>query len=157
MHLPAQIATQLRGVYFGGNWTDVNFKDSIAGVDWQQATTKVYDLNTIATLVFHTNYYVAAVLKVLQGGPLESKDIYSFTHPPVNNEADWQQLVQKSLTEAETFAVRIEQLPPEQLWDDLTEKKYGSYYRNLHGIIEHVHYHLGQIVLIRKILNAGEK
>jgi hypothetical protein len=29
-------------------------------------------------------------------------------------------------------------------------EKYGNYYRNIHGIIEHIHYHLGQIVLIEK-------
>ncbi|MGN6163930.1 MAG: hypothetical protein ACTHOF_05245 [Flavisolibacter sp.] len=32
------------------------------------------------------------------------------------------------------------------------DEKYGTYYRNLQGIIEHTHYHLGQIVLIKKLL-----
>jgi hypothetical protein len=35
--------------------------------------------------------------------------------------------------------------------------KYGNYYRNLHGIIEHTHYHLGQIVLIKKLLKRRRK
>jgi len=30
--------------------------------------------------------------------------------------------------------------------------KYGNYFRNIVGVIEHIHYHLGQIVLIKKIL-----
>ena len=30
-------------------------------------------------------------------------------------------------------------------------EKYGNYYRNLHGVIEHAHYHLGQIALIKKM------
>ncbi len=46
----------------------------------------------------------------------------------------------------------MEQLPEHKLWEDFTDKKYGNYYRNFHGIIEHSHYHLGQIVLIKKIL-----
>lgn len=33
------------------------------------------------------------------------------------------------------------------------EEKYGSYYRNIDAMIEHSYYHLGQIVLINKILN----
>jgi hypothetical protein len=33
-----------------------------------------------------------------------------------------------------------------------SQKKYGTYYRNLMGVIEHSHYHLGQISLIRKML-----
>lgn len=34
------------------------------------------------------------------------------------------------------------------------EEKNGSYYRNFCGIIEHFYYHLGQIVVIKKILAA---
>ena len=47
-------------------------------------------------------------------------------------------------------------MPDEQLWKEFAEKKYGNYYRNLQGIIEHFHYHLGQIAFIKKIVkNEG--
>ncbi len=51
----------------------------------------------------------------------------------------------------------IAQLPEGKLWEDFADKKYGSYYRNLQGIIEHTHYHLGQIVLIKKMLRTPGK
>ena len=35
-------------------------------------------------------------------------------------------------------------------------EKYGTYYRNFHGLIEHAHYHLGQIVLIKKLVAASK-
>lgn len=54
MNVTEQIAKQLRTVYFGGNWTSVNFKETLADVTWQQATTQVYSCNTIAILVYHT-------------------------------------------------------------------------------------------------------
>lgn len=157
MNLVTQIAKHFRDVHFGGNWTSVNLKDTLSNVTWQQATTKVYDFNTIATLVFHTNYYVSAVLKVLQGGPLDAHDKYSFDHPPIQSSEDWEQMLHKFWTEAETFASLIEQLPEPQLWEVFSDPKYGNYYRNLHGIIEHTHYHLGQMVLIKKIILAAEK
>lgn len=147
-----QIAKHFRDVHFGGNWTTVNLKDTLSDVSWQQASTKVYDLNTIATLVFHTNYYVSAVLKVLEGEALDASDQLSFNAPAINSETDWQKLVDKTLMEAECFALQIERLKEEQLFEDFTDPKYGNYFRNLHGIIEHTHYHLGQIVLIKKIL-----
>lgn len=153
MSLPAQIAKHFREVYFGGNWTVSNLKEHLADVTWQQATTKVYTFNTIATLVYHIHYYVRAASKVLQGDPLEAHDQYSFDHPPVLNAEDWKSLLDSTWAEAESFAGMIEQLPEQLLLQDFTDKKYGSYYRNLHGIIEHAHYHLGQIVLIKKILN----
>jgi uncharacterized damage-inducible protein DinB len=157
MQVTAQIAKHLREIYFGGNWTSVNLKDTLAGVSWQQATTKVYSFNTIAILVYHINYYISAVLKVLEGGSLNASDKYSFNHPPIQSQQDWEKLLEKSWTEAEKFASLIEQLPESRLGENLADEKYGSYYRNLHGIIEHSHYHLGQIVLIKKILTHQDK
>ncbi|SJZ85065.1 hypothetical protein SAMN04488128_1011849 [Chitinophaga eiseniae] len=150
-----QMAKHFRDVHFGGNWTSVNLKDTLADVDWQMATTPVHQLNTIAVLVFHVNYYVSAVLKVLKGGPLQASDKYSFDLPPVTSEEDWQQLVSKTLAEAATFADAMEQLEDRQLADDFTDGKYGSWYRNLAGIIEHTHYHLGQISIIKKMIKTG--
>jgi hypothetical protein len=148
----AQLARHFREIHFGGNWTSSNLKDNLADLTWQQATTQVYTLNTIAALVFHMNYYIDAVLKVLQGEPLNAHDKYSFDHPPILSQEDWNGLLDKSWRDAENFACLIEQLPEHKLWETFLDEKYGNYYRNIHGIIEHSHYHLGQIVLIKKIL-----
>jgi hypothetical protein len=152
MNLTAQIANHLRAVYFGGNWTSVNLKEALADVTWQHATTRVDSLNTIATLVYHTNYYISAVSKVLQGAPLNAKDKYSFDHPPIRSQEDWKNLMDQTWKDVENFASLVEQLPESKLAETFVEEKYGNYYRNLHGIIEHTHYHLGQIVLIKKML-----
>jgi hypothetical protein len=152
MKLTEQIAKHFREVHFGGNWTSVNLKESLADVDWQQATTQVYSFNTIAALVYHTNYYVSAVLKVLQGEPLNASDKYSFDLPPIQSQEGWERLLNKTWEDAESFAALVEQLPESKLGETFTDEKYGTYYRNIHGIIEHTHYHLGQIVLIKKLL-----
>ncbi len=157
MNLTEQITKHFREVYFGGNWTSSNLKDNLANVTWQQATTQVYSFNTIATLVYHMNYYVSAVLKVLQGETLNAHDKYSFDHSPILSQQDWEKLLDKTWTDTENFASLIEQLPESKLWENLSGEKYGNYYRNIHGIIEHAHYHLGQIVLIKKILLQTDK
>jgi uncharacterized damage-inducible protein DinB len=153
MNLPFQIAKHFREVYFGGNWTSSNLKDNLADVDWQQATTQVYSLNTIATLVFHINYYVTAILKVLQGELLDAHDKYSFTHPPISSQLAWEEMLDKTWADAKKLADLIEKLSESKLWETMADEKYGNYYRNFHGIIEHTHYHLGQIVSIKKILS----
>jgi hypothetical protein len=53
---------------------------------------------------------------------------------------------------AEKLEVLIETMPEEKLYQNFEEEKYGNYYRNLTGMIEHTHYHLGQIVLIKKMV-----
>jgi uncharacterized damage-inducible protein DinB len=156
-NLTGQIAKHFREIYFGGNWTSSNLKDHLAGVTWQQAATQVYSFNTIATLVFHMNYYVSAVLKVLQGKPLDASDKYSFDHAPIVSQEDWEKLLDKTWSDAENFASLVEELPESKLWEDFSDEKYGNYYRNIHGIIEHNHYHLGQIVLIKKMLLQADK
>ncbi|BAV07856.1 hypothetical protein SAMN05421788_103202 [Filimonas lacunae] len=153
MTIIQQIAKHFRDVHFGGNWTTVNVKDTLTTVNWQQATTKVYELNTIAALVYHINYYVNPVLKVLQGEVLVASDKFSFDVPPITSEEEWLSLVTKALTEAELFAQQLEKLDETKLFEDFTDVKYGNYCRNLMGIIEHTHYHLGQIVVIKKILS----
>ncbi len=153
MNTSKQIAKHIREIHFGGNWTCVNLKDTLSGITWQQATTPVHTLNTIAKLLYHINYYVGTIIKVLQGGPLDAHDKYSFDCPPIQSQQDWDNLLNKVWADADTLAQLVEQLPDEKLWEDFTDKKYGSYYRNLHGMTEHSHYHLGQIAVIKKILS----
>jgi len=151
-NLSNQIAKHFKQVFFGGNWTSVDFATTLKDVDWKMATTKVKDLNTIARLVFHVDYYIDVTLKVLQGGPLDAHDKFSFDCPEINNETDWQHLKNKLFSDAELYVSLIEQLPESKLSEVFCLEKYGNYYRNIHGLIEHCHYHLGQIVLIKKFI-----
>lgn len=75
---------------------------------------------------------------------------YSFDCPPIRSQEDWERLLDKTWTDAEDFASLIEQLPEPKLWENFSDGKYGNYYRNIQGVTEYVHYHLGQIVLIKK-------
>ena len=156
MNTPKQIAKHFREVHFGGNWTFVNLKDTLSDVTWLEATTKYQDFNTIATLLFHINYYVNPVAKVLQGEPLNASDKFSFDCPRITSQGEWENLVQKALDEAERFALEIEKFDESKLFEVFSEEKYGNYFRNLFGIIEHTHYHLGQIALIKKMIRQKE-
>ncbi len=152
MQLSTQLAKHLREVFFGGNWTYSNLKQNLTDVTWQQATNPVQSCNTIVALTYHISYFVSAVLDVFNGKPLAAHDKFSFDHPPVTSHNEWQALLDKTFSEAEQLAALVEQLPDNKWWEDFTDKKYGNYYRNIHGIIEHTHYHLGQIVVIKKMI-----
>lgn len=152
-----QISKHLKEVFFGGNWTSVNLKTTLTNVSWEQATKKLHSLNTIAALVFHINYYVHTILQVVKGGPLDAHDKYSFDLPPINNQEEWNQLLEKMWRDAEQLTELIAPLPDSTLQEIFSEEKYGNYYRNFHGLIEHTHYHLGQIVVIRKLLDQSNK
>lgn len=152
MSTGTQAAKHLREVHIGSNWTTSNLKDVVKDLNWQEATTKVDDFNTIAALFYHCTYYVRALLDVLQGNPLTAKDELSFNHPAIASQQDWEQLQENAWANAEMAANLLEQCQDELFSQSFTDEKYGTYYRNVQGIIEHTHYHLGQIVIIKKLL-----
>ncbi|HMQ49704.1 MAG TPA: DUF1572 domain-containing protein [Saprospiraceae bacterium] len=155
MNLSQQLANQFREVQLHGDWVSTNFKTQLSDVNWEQALSKVGTLNTIAALTFHVNYYVAGLVQVFEGGSLDIRDRYSFDMPPIESQADWEQLLEKSWRDAERFAHLVEQMPDEKLWESFVEEKYGNYYRNIQAMIEHSYYHLGQVVIIKKMLREG--
>jgi acetone carboxylase gamma subunit len=156
METTEQIAKHLREVFFGGNWTCVNVKQVLGSISVEQANIKVEGCNTILSLSFHINYFIEAVLKVMQGNPLDAKDAYSFNHPIIDNDKLWTKFREKILSDAEDLASLIEKMPDHQLMEDFTDPKYGSYYRNFLGLIEHTHYHLGQIVVLERLIENNQ-
>jgi hypothetical protein len=151
------ISNRIREVLLNGHWiANTNFKEQLQSIDWKQATQKVEPLNTIAHLTFHINYYLAGLIQVFNGGALEIKDKYSFDLPPIHSEHDWQKLVTGFLKNAETFANAIQQMPDSKFDEAFVEPKYGTYLRNIEGVIEHSYYHLGQISLIKKLVAGGK-
>jgi uncharacterized damage-inducible protein DinB len=150
------LANRLREVFLNGRWiANTNYKEQLANLNWQQATQKSANLNTILALTFHINYYLEGILNAFENGKLEIRDQYSFDFPEIKNESEWQTMVHNFLDNAEIFAKAIEQMDDKVFDQPFIDEKYGTYLRNIEGVIEHSYYHLGQISLIRKmILNA---
>lgn len=148
-----QLANRFREVTLNGTWiANTNYKDQITSIDWKQAITKISSLNTIALLTFHINYYLEGILQVFEGGTLDIRDKYSFDAPEITSESDWNTLKKSLLTNAEAFASHIEQLSDSDLESVFVDEKYGTYRRNIEAMIEHSYYHLGQISLIKKMI-----
>lgn len=147
-----ELAHRLREVFLNGHWiANTNYKEQLQPVGWEQATRKIAGLNSMAALTYHINYYLAGLLKVMEGGPLDIRDKYSFDVPEIRSEKDWLKLTGEFLNHAERFAGLVEEMPDEKLDAPFIEAKYGSYRRNIEAIIEHSYYHLGQISLLRKL------
>ncbi|MEZ4935997.1 MAG: DUF1572 domain-containing protein [Crocinitomicaceae bacterium] len=154
--LALQIAKHMHDVHFGGNWTVSNVKETLSNIHWNEALVQKENVNSIATLTYHINYFVGVALNYLQSGKLEGDDKLSFNHPPIHSEEDWNMMTAHYLIQVEELVEEIKKLDDATLFLDFGDSKYGNYFRNLIGIVEHTHYHLGQINLLRK-LNRAEK
>src|SRR5690606_19341971 len=105
------IASRLREVLLNGHWiANTNYQEQILNVNWQQATQKVDNLNTIAALTYHINYYLEGLLNAFETGKLVISDKFSFDLPPIDAEPGWNKLVADFLSNSEKFADSVEQM-----------------------------------------------
>lgn len=152
MNITENIARHIREIHFGDNWSDVYMQDVLKDVTWQEATDTSLPCNSIAVLVFHTNFYLRAVMERVKGNnDYKFKHEDTFIAPPIGSDADWQALLEKTWADAEAFALTVEQFPEDRL-EEQNPPNLGNVYKKIHGVIEHNHYHLGQIVMIKNLL-----
>lgn len=153
MNLSKRLATHIHQVYFGDNWTAVHLQKTIADVTLEQATTPFSSCHTIAALVYHIHYFVRAATGVLEGKKIDAKDALSFDVPYFTSQKEWEAYKTTIFNEAQYFVSLVQNLPDETLEAVFENAAYGDYFNNLQGIIEHTHYHLGQIVIIKKCIS----
>ncbi|WP_242203420.1 DinB family protein [Aestuariivivens insulae] len=148
------LANRLKEVLLDGQWiANTNYKVQIENVNLKEATQKIGSLNSIAALTYHINYYLEGLLHVFKGGKLEIRDKYSFDMSPIVSEKDWTNLVEAFLFNAKLFVIEVSKMSDSKLDEPFVDEKYGTYQRNIEGVIEHSYYHLGQISLIKKMIS----
>jgi uncharacterized damage-inducible protein DinB len=149
------ISKRLQEVYLDGTLVAfTNYKKMLSDVTWAEAITQVNELNTIAKLTFHINYYLEGVLHVFNGGALEIRDKYSFDMDALQSASDWEALRSRLLSNAEAFIDHVATLSEIDFDQVFVDEKYGTYRRNMDVVIEHSYYHLGQISLIKKMVRG---
>lgn len=149
-----QIANRFQEVILNGTWVaNTNYKEQLSNLNWEMATTKFKSLNTIADLAQHIHYYISGINNVFKGGTLDIKDKFSFDFNLINSQIEWEAFLLRFWKDSEEFAYLIKQMSDEKLNQVFVDEKYGTYQRNIDAMIEHSYYHLGQIVLIKKIIN----
>jgi hypothetical protein len=150
----ASLAERLREVYLTGKWiANTNYQEQLLTTSFQQALMKVNQLNTIAALIFHVNYYLEGLTEVLDGGALTISDKQSFNMPPLHTEIEWEKMKSDFLSNAEKFADKVELITDHQLDLPFVKESYGTWHRNIEAVMEHSYYHLGQMVLIKKMVS----
>ena len=158
MESPQQLANRLREVILNGTWiANTNYQMLLADVNLEMANMKIGSVNTIGQLTYHINYYIDGVNHVFDNGSLEIKDIYSFDMPALETEVGWNMLKKQLFQIGEKLALNVEKMTSQELDAIFVLEKYGTYRRNIEGMIEHAYYHLGQISLIKKMIIGKSK
>lgn len=158
MRIAEAIALHLLDVHFGENWTDVWITKVLDDINWKEAVQPTAGSpNTIASLLHHITYYNKVIQQRLQGTDPAIDERNGFNPPPIHDFHDWVMLKTENLQSATDLAEMIRQLPDESLHEPIGGLPgASSRYRQLHGTVEHAHYHLGQIVILKNLLRKGQ-
>lgn len=154
MKITECIAQHISEVFEGNNWTEVDIRQTLHDVTFTEATTVTpASPNTIAALVFHLDFYNQVIMSRLNGIDPVIDERNGMNVPALENEEQWQQLQKKAFDSTAALAAMVKDFPEERLQEP-TVKGLNTYYKTLHGIAEHSHYHLGQMVLLKNLIRS---
>ena len=152
MNILPRVAQHLRDVSYGNNWTEVNIKNTLQGIDHKKATTQSsFSENTIAALIHHLAYWNRVMIQRIKGVKPVIPPSNGFDVPVIGNEDEWKNLVAAYMLSADELDEAICAMDEEKLEEPILAG-YPSRYKSIQGAVEHIHYHLGQIVMIKKAL-----
>ncbi len=146
-----RIITLLEELASGNNWTGVNTLQVLDGITAEQAVKRLNNKHlNIAELTAHLtcwNHVITQRLNAVNAIPAKEEDFPVIDYLTEEAWQDRQKLLHAS------FQVLIDQLKTKE--DDILSKPMfegaTSAYRNIHGQISHLHYHIGQIAMLKKI------
>ncbi len=152
MNLPEAMALHVTEAYFGNSWSDVCVKDVVGDIQYKEGISiTTASPNTIAALLYHIMFYNKAIIQRIRGEEPLISESNGFDLPPLKSESDWEQLVSDAMDAAMQLADAIRNFPQEKLFDEKPAGK-GTFYKKFHGVIEHNYYHLGQIMILKKLI-----
>jgi uncharacterized damage-inducible protein DinB len=157
MNILSLIAQHVIDVTEGGNWTDVNIADTIRDISVEEANRRTpASPNTIASLLYHLSYWNRVMMQRMKGVKVAVPESNGFDVPELRTDHDWGNLKNDLFDSSRQLAEAIRAFDETKLMDPILPE-YSSVYKNLQGTVEHLHYHLGQIVILKKLVKKAEE
>ena len=147
-----RIVKLFEDLYDGNPWIDVNIKSTLERLTPEQASKRILSgRNSIWEIVNHLISWRLNVLQRVQGKKMISPDDNYFSAVTDTSDAAWKKTLEQ-LKNSQTQWIDFLKTLRE---DDFTKIYPGNnmtYYEHVHGILQHDAYHLGQMVLLTKLL-----
>ncbi|MEO6173644.1 MAG: DinB family protein [Flavobacterium circumlabens] len=147
-----RISNLYQSIYNGNPWLEVTLSHTLENVTAEQAYRKVNpNLNTIWEIVNHLIQWRRNILRRVQGETVVAPDHNYFVPILDSSEAAWEQSLQSLAKSQELWNAFFEDFNDSDLEKIYVDNNH-TYYEHIHGIIQHDVYHLGQIVILKKLL-----
>jgi len=151
----ALMAETLQHMYNGEPWLDVTLMEHLSEMDASHATRRLNGSNNTWELLNHLIYWHQNVTRKLSGVKTEQEgDLPDFYLPENCNDENWDATLHRFHHSLEQMMNTIRNYPGQKLFDVVPGTQHTAYFY-MQGILSHVAYHLGQIVLLRKYANIN--
>ena len=135
----------------GNCWIGNNFKETLHGIDANAASKPGYvNGNSIWQLVSHLIYWRTSVVNRLTGS-LNLPPFPDFRLPEELNEENWKQVLLDFEAVYHLLRNAVQHIKDENL-DKPSPKEGQTFYQLILGCLQHDAYHLGQMMLIKKMI-----
>jgi uncharacterized damage-inducible protein DinB len=149
----ARISQLFSQSYNGEPWIDVTTVGTLADVSAEKAAKKLTpSTNSIWEIVNHLVAWRENVLERVNGKVLTTPEHNYFTAVEDTSEAAWKASLAKLENTQQQWIAFLESFDENQ-FDTIYPNNGLNYYQHIHGILHHDAYHLGQIVLLKKLLS----
>ena len=139
------------GVLHGEPWHGDALWQILEGIPAEKAAARpVTGAHTIWELVMHMTFWEGVATKRLAGLRAGLVEELNFPAMPDVIEENWQKTLDTFRASNQNFRQAVTNLEPGKL-DQLTAVGKRTSYGEMHGIIEHHVYHVGQIALLKNM------
>lgn len=138
----------------GDAWYGASLREALSGVTAEIALIRPSEsVHNIWELVEHIFAWEDTLLRRLGGEKLDEPEEGDFpSPPPAPNDAAWERTLAKAERIHDRFLAACDEQTSESLERIVTGKEYNVRLM-LHGALNHLAYHTGQIVLLKKLIS----
>jgi len=147
-----RIADQLKRAFDGEAWHGPSLREALEGVTAAQAVAKpIPGAHSIWEIVRHIAGWDGVVARRLGGEAVSEPPEGDFPPAPAAaSEAEWAALIARAFAAHDRLVAQVAALTETDLRRRIDEKPYPAWFM-AHGIVGHALYHVGQIVLLKKV------
>lgn len=146
------LVDQLNRSFEGEAWHGPALREILDGIDAKTALARpIAGAHCIWELVIHLSGWEQVVSKRLQGQTATLTDAQNFGHIDSTTEQSWQSAIAILRQNHAQLIKLVSALPESRLSEAVPGKDYDVRFM-LYGAVQHVAYHAGQIVVLKRAL-----
>jgi uncharacterized damage-inducible protein DinB len=145
-----RIADQLQRAFYGEAWHGPALMELLRDLDAATASAhRMRGAHNIWEILLHLTAWNLAVRRRLQGEAVELRGEQDWPRVAKFSDLEWQNALRALENSHISLYEAVRDLPESGLAERVPGKDYDVYFM-LHGVIQHILYHAGQVALLKK-------